>query len=131
MNEGKPMSLPEELAVSWIGKYGSARLKNAVLEKGGVKEILWKIYLIERLAIELPDWKISPRDGFLAIKNPSEIERNALGKAQGQFPEGNVRLSLAGLYDVARVPVLIMDCPWSKEDKIVFYIDKSPRLEIW
>jgi hypothetical protein len=128
------MSSPEESALSWVGKHGSPRLKKAVLEKGGIKEILWKIYLIERLALELPKWKIASRyDRLFPMKSSSETEGNMLMETQKQFPEGNVRLCClidSGLYR-SQWSVLIMDCPWSKEDEIVLYIqEKLPRVDL-
>lgn len=118
----------EESAVSWIGKHASPRLKKAVLEKGGLRGILCKIYIIERLALELPDWKISPRGIFSPRENPDEIERSALEETQKQFPEGNVRLCCltdVGLY-ASQWSVLVMDCPWSIKDEIIFYIPRKP-----
>jgi hypothetical protein len=135
VNEGEFMLSSEESALSWIGKHGSPRLKKAVLEQGGSTGILWKIYLIERLALELPEWKLAPRYSLLPIDSPFEAEEDMLAKAQKQFPEGNVRLSHLRYNDFQLcndnpMPVLIMDCPWSKKDEIVFYIDKIPPRSI-
>jgi hypothetical protein len=149
------MTLSKDSALPWIGKHGSERLKKAVIEQGGLRGILEKIYLIERLAIELPGWKILRRDTLLVASSSCKIESNTLAEAQKLFPKGNICVCLSKL---SCNPVLVMDCPWPIEragggrlcppesfagrfgnpsegshykNEIVFYLDeKSPHFEI-
>jgi hypothetical protein len=121
------MTFSGEPTLIWIRQHGSVHLKKAALEAGMLDQVK-KLYLTERLALELPGWNPPPKAEFVPRENPSEIEIDAFLEARKKFPEGNVRLCTAKVTfskgNSGCGPVLIMNCPWS-ESEIVYYIREA------